>query len=96
MDLPEFNQEISKRGMFRLHYARRYLAPLTLRIWDVGLRPLSVPLVRMANALSPEARKEIKAEWCDTLMRFADPLLDNEIAKGNALGGFNLVVLERR
>jgi SAM-dependent methyltransferase len=96
MDLPDFEREISRRGMFRLSHAQRYLAPLTLKMWDVGLRPLSVPLIRMANALPPAVRRDIKEEWCDTLMRFAVPLLEVELAEGRARGGYNLVVLSKR
>ncbi len=96
MDLPEFEREISRRGMFQLESAYRYLAPLTLKMWDIGLRPLSVPLINMANALAPETRRDIKEEWCETLMRFAGPLLAAELAEGEADGGFNLVVLSKR
>lgn len=96
MDLQEFEAEIQQRGIFDLSYATRYLAPLTLGIWDIGLRPLSVPLIKMANAVPAGVRAEIKAEWCDTIEQFCAPLLEVEAEQGPANGGFNLVRLTRR
>jgi uncharacterized Rmd1/YagE family protein len=34
-------------------------------MWDIGLRPVFKPLVKMANNLSVEKRIKIKGEWCD-------------------------------
>lgn len=96
MDLPDFEREITQRGLFEIASAQRYLCPTTLKIWDVGLRPLSIPLIKMANALAPEKRLEIKQEWCDTLLKFAEPLLEEELELGRSIGGFNLVKLVRR
>jgi len=33
-------------------------------IWNLGLRPLFNPLVKMANSLDIDARSKIKDEWC--------------------------------
>jgi hypothetical protein len=96
MDIPEFEHRIQDGGIFELKSATRYLAPLTLKTWDVGLRSLSVPLIKMANSLAPSTRQEIKSEWCDTLEQFAEPLLMNELELGATSGGFNLVVLEKK
>lgn len=96
MDLPDFEREIAQRGLFEVASTQRYLCPTTLKIWDIGLRPLSIPLIRMANALAPDKRLEIKQEWCDTLLRFADPLLSDEVECGGKEGGFNLVKLVRK
>jgi SAM-dependent methyltransferase len=96
MDLPEFEREVDRRGVFEVASARRYLAPKILKIWDLGLRPLSVPLIKMANSLDPARRTEIKEEWCETLMQFAEPLLAEEVEQGSRAGGFNLVRLVRR
>lgn len=93
MDLPDFAREIERRGIFELRHSIRYLAPLTLKIWDIGLRPISVPLIRMANSLDASTRVAVKQEWCETLARFAAPLLEREAETGPRHGGFNLVVL---
>ncbi len=96
MDIPDFQREIAQRGFFDVVSTQRYLSPTTLKIWDIGLRPLSIPLIKMANALSPEKRLEIKQEWCDTLLKFAEPLLAEEMEQGSSHGGFNLVKLVRK
>ena len=43
-------------------------------IWDVGLRPFAPLLVRMANALTPELRVEIKHDWVALLLELLEPL----------------------
>lgn len=49
-------------------------------LWDIGLRPIAPQLVRMANALSPGTRAEIKRDWvelfCELLTPLCDPALD--------------------
>lgn len=96
MDISEFERGIQDGGVFELTSATRYLAPLTLKTWDIGLRPLSVPLIKMANALTPEKRQEIKTEWCDTIEQFVEPMLMNELELDATTGGFNLVVLTKK
>lgn len=36
-------------------------------IWDIGLRPLFNPLVKLANNSNYNIRKEVKEEWCDII-----------------------------
>lgn len=96
MDIEDFERQLKSRGVFELKYAARYLSPMTMKIWDVGLRPLSIPLIKMANSLDRKKRLEIKQEWCDTLMRFATPLLEIEMEEAARLGGFNIVTLSKR
>lgn len=96
MDLQEFENEIDKSGIFEMSFSTRYLSPTIMKAWDIGLRPLSIPLIKMANALSSINRSEIKQEWCDTLQMFLSPLLEDEMNNGENLGGFNLVVLVKR
>lgn len=43
-------------------------------IWDIGLRPIAPLLVRMANALTPETRTEIKRDWVALFMELLDPI----------------------
>ncbi|MFQ5590195.1 MAG: hypothetical protein ACE5HE_03435, partial [Phycisphaerae bacterium] len=46
------------------------------RIWDIGLRPVAPMLVRMANALAPQTRASIKADWVELLRDVLTPLCD--------------------
>lgn len=71
-----------------------YISKLTAKIWDIGLRPLSPLLIRMANSLSPDERRSIKKEWIDNLMEFLLPLYDIEVNNGDK-GAFQVIVLEK-
>jgi hypothetical protein len=52
------------------------------RIWDIGLRPIFNPLVRMANNLTIEDRKKVKYDWilifCELLSHFLDNYTPDE------------------
>jgi SAM-dependent methyltransferase len=43
--------------------------------WNIGLRPLFPMLKKMSDALTPETRAEIKAEWIEIVAQAAAPLL---------------------
>lgn len=96
MEPDEFRREMERAGQFEIRVIDRYLSPLTLKIWDIGLRPLSVPLIKMANSLPAPDRLAVKAEWCDTVEKLAGPLLEHEMETGKRTGGFNLVVLVKK
>ena len=74
---------------------KRYLSKLTLQIDDIGLRPISPQLIKMANSLEPDLRFEIKQEWVETMMIILTELLDNEIQNVPKEGGYNFVVMEK-
>lgn len=61
---------------FRVVHHQYYLSRLTLTMWDIGLRPLSPVLIKMANTLSPETRRAIKREWMETILDFLIPLYE--------------------
>ncbi len=95
MDLRNFNNKLLKYTGFEIEKDRRYLSKLTLQTWDIGFRPFSPHLIKMANSLTREERFEIKQEWCETSKMFVDELMENELEKGNKEGGFNFVVLRQ-
>lgn len=43
------------------------------RMWDVGLRPISPHLIKMAYSLPVDERQQIKQEWMDTWQRLLEP-----------------------
>lgn len=71
-----------------------YLSRLTLTIWDIGLRPISPYLIKMANKLSPEDRRAIKLEWVDTLFEILLPLYEMEM-NSEEEGGFHFFALQK-
>ncbi len=89
----EFLKIANKTG-FEISNHRTYLSRRTLEFWDVGLRPISSPLTKMANKLSIEDRRSIKSEWVDTLHDLLDPLYKMDIDKTDE-GGFHFFVLKK-
>jgi len=94
MDIDEFEEKISENNCLQVEKSLRYLSEMTLRVWDYGLRPFSVPLINMANKLSVEDRLSVKKEWVAASVKLAEPLLENEERVGEVDGGYNLVVLK--
>ena len=95
MDIKDFQQEINSQTTFKIASYDRYLAPITLKVWDIGLRPISPHLIKMANSLDKKRRFEIKQEWCETCLMFLKDLLEEELENGPKNGGFNFVILEK-
>ncbi len=42
-------------------------------VWDIGLRPIAPMLVRLANSVSHETRREVKTEWIELLAELLEP-----------------------
>ena len=96
MDIEDFKGKIKMFTHFEIEKCQKYLSKLTLQCWDIGLRPLSPHLIKMANSLPADKRMEIKEEWCETCKKFIYELLENEIEKGGKEGGFSFVVLRKK
>jgi len=71
-----------------------YLSPLTLKAWEIGLRPLSPVLIKMANKLTAADRLAIKAEWMAILRPFLAELYELD-RKSPEPGGYHFVCLEK-
>jgi hypothetical protein len=71
-----------------------YLSPLTLRVWDIGLRPLSAVLIGMIGRLSGADRAAVKSEWIDTVRPFLLELYDLD-QESKEEGGYHCVLLEK-
>lgn len=72
----------------------RYLSPLTLRAWDIGLRPLSPVLVKLVQRLSEPDRRAIKSEWVELLRPFLTELYEMD-RHSDEPGGYHCVSLEK-
>lgn len=46
-------------------------------IWDIGLRPIFNPLVKLANNVDPKIRQEVKVEWCETIYNLMSDFVEN-------------------
>ncbi len=83
---------LAKSAGFSVLEHSYYLSPLTLKIWDIGMRPLSSPLIKMCNGLSIEDRRAIKTEWIETVIKFLHPLYEMDDESKDE-GGFHLFIL---
>ncbi|MBM4328184.1 MAG: methyltransferase domain-containing protein [Deltaproteobacteria bacterium] len=79
---------------FKLVSHEYYLSPLTLRVWDIGVRPLSAVLTKMVQKLSDADRAAIKEEWIETIRPFVLELAELDRASKEQ-GGFHFAVLEK-
>ena len=86
--------KLAKNAGFSIVDHMYYWSRLTLTIWDIGLRPISPYLIKMANKLSPEDRRAIKLEWVDTLGEILLPLYEMEM-NSQEEGGFHFFVLQK-
>jgi SAM-dependent methyltransferase len=85
---------LAKKCGFRVADHVTYLSPLTLQAWDIGLRPLSAPLIKMVKMLSESDRDAIKAEWMSVCRPFMQELLALD-ARSKDAGGYHFFCLER-
>lgn len=64
------------------------------KFWDIGLRPLSPVLIKMANSLGETKRKKMKEEWLKICFEICKPFLEEELKRKDNV--FHLFVLKRR
>ena len=89
----ELNVMTSKVG-FKVISHSDYLSPLTLKLWDIGLRPLSPVLIKMVHKLNDVDRLSIKLEWIEILRPLLTELMELE-RKNSYQGGYHFVCLEK-
>jgi len=85
---------LAERCGFRVADHVTYLSPLTLQAWDIGLRPLSPPLIKMVRLLSESDRAAIKTEWMEVCRPFLAELLTLD-AQSSGHGGYHFFCLEK-
>ena len=88
-----FSKRIKAETDLKIVGSQTYLSLKTLEIWDVGPRPLSLTLIKMANYLNSSQRLEIKKEWCDICLPFAEELLEHKLSNGAKEGTYYFITL---
>jgi SAM-dependent methyltransferase len=73
---------------------RYYLSPLVLKVWDIGLRPMTPIMISLISKLSQEDRRTFKTEWIKTAGKFLRPILGKE-PQNSKESGFQLFVLKK-
>ena len=70
-----WTQRLQDAG-FRICERRPTATQFHGQMWDIGLRPISPHLIKMAYSLPREKRCAIKKEWIDTWIRLLEPFHD--------------------
>lgn len=97
MDYSDFKEGLlNKKINLEVNDFTTYLSPGLLKVWDVGLRPLSPALIGHVNRLDKVERLKFKQEWCDSILPIVREQVENEISLLNhGSNGFNFVVLKK-
>ena len=77
LDEEAFEKQLEKE--FVVIEKRQILKKFTNKCWDIGLRPFSVELIKMANHLNKNKRFEIKKNWCGKLYPVINELFYQEL-----------------
>jgi len=72
----EWSKHFGKAGL-KIEKHLTYLSGRLVRISEIGLRPVSPVLIKMANSLSGSKRKEIKKQMVEYLLHLAVPLFES-------------------
>jgi len=64
---------------FQVVSCRPQVSWLHAHIWDIGLRPLSPVLMRMAGSLDEETRLSVKQEWIEVWEKLLSPLCKTDV-----------------
>jgi SAM-dependent methyltransferase len=91
----EWERRFATAGL-RVRDHEAYLSSRVIEIHEVGLRPLSPVLIKMAGLLSPADRAQVKSEWVDYVMALALPMITSGWLEAPELTTtFHAFVLER-
>lgn len=91
----EWERRFRAAGL-RVKDHRAYLSSRLIEIHEVGLRPLSPVLIKMANRLMATDRLEIKREWVECCMALALPMFTSGWLEDSSLPRtFHAFVLEQ-
>lgn len=73
----EWEEKFKKTG-FKINNKGKHINPNLLYMHEVGLRPISPVLIKMANSLTQDKRNEIKKEWIDYMEYIFMPFFEEE------------------
>jgi len=83
-DLRQYDQIFSALPDVEIVKKEPVYGDLLAQIWDIGMRPLFNPLVKLANSVDLQTRKEAKKEWCQTLYDLTEDLVCDYTPKADS------------
>ena len=81
--MEELKDVIDNQNQLKIIKKEPLYGDIMAYIWDIGLRPLFNPLVKLANNSSAEIRKEVKEEWCNIIFNLFAEFVENYSVKEN-------------
>ena len=81
--MEELKEVIDNQNQLKIIKKEPLYGDIMAYIWDIGLRPLFNPLVKLANNSSSEIRKEVKEEWCNIIFNLFAEFVENYSVKEN-------------
>ena len=81
--MEELKDVIDNQNQLKIIKKEPLYGDIMAYIWDIGLRPLFNPLVKLANNSSSEIRKEVKEEWCNIIFNLFAEFVENYSVKEN-------------
>ncbi|HSA05555.1 MAG TPA: methyltransferase domain-containing protein [Candidatus Gastranaerophilales bacterium] len=89
--------EIIQKANLNIIEHKAYLSEKIIKMWDIGLRPISPLLIKMTSKINNEDLLEIKEEWINLFYELINPIIDNielnEQNQGNCT--FHMFILEK-
>lgn len=96
LDAKQWNKHFYKAGL-KIEKHTKYLSARVFQISEIGLRPISPVLIKMANLLTGEKRKEVKEQMIKYLFYLSKPLFKSGWLIGkNGPQTFHYYVLSKR
>lgn len=83
LDPDDWQKHLEDAGL-RVVERRQTVTWVHSRLWDVGLRPISPHLIRMANSLPPSNRQIIKEDWIETWRKLLAPFYNTAFDLGES------------
>ena len=87
-------KRLARQSNFNIVYHQMYLSRELLMFFDIGLRPLIRPLLKMTGYLNDTQRLAVKHEWIQQLHDDFTPFIERE-AVTDSPKGFHLCVFEK-
>lgn len=87
-------EQIFIKSNLEIAFHDTHLSERLIKLWDIGLRPLSPVLIEMSNKLEGMNRKRIKKEWIKICFNICKSFLEEELGRSDNV--FHLFVLEKK
>ena len=75
--LSHFDEVIKKHTNIEVVQREPLYGDIVAYMWDIGLRPLFNPMIKLINNVDKDIRMEVKKEWCETIYNLTAEFVKN-------------------